>query len=1439
MEHSGGVSMQKELVSFLDLIKLDKTLRTPFEEAIITRAEYDPAKRKFEVVITLDYILDCRIYKVFISNLVNFPAPVNVTFSLRNFADSIAVNTYYGMFINEQYKDGPFFDNLKKLKIDLVNEKMVFTINSQMLKDCLESVKDRLIDDFAKIGINYPLDIVLVVPKDDVFQTLVEQEVSRIEQQGTMSTIRVVEETKPNTEYIKRGYEKIQLNQLTNEDNMVEFLGRIFDIEVKELTRSNNRKIFSLFITDDTDSVMIKARETKKMSLKFLESLKVGMYINVKGGMIYDSFARDFTFEPAQIDLVEIDDKRYDDAKDKRVELHLHTKMSAMDGVASIEEYVNQAIAWGHKAIALTDHGVLQAYPEAQKATKGKDIKMIYGMEGYIVDNEYKPAHNLKDIELNSASYVIFDLETTGLSSHYDSIIEIGAVKMENGMVVDQFQTLVNPQRRIDKYISKITNITDEMLISAPTINAIMPRILSFFGDSILVAHNGMFDVGFINAALARMGKNELTNPIIDTLDLAHCIFPDLKRYSLGYVCRYVNVEYNEEVAHRADYDARVLGDVFEIMLSKTMDLGVSIHSKLNELTPVNGYKSKRPYHMTFLVKNAVGLKNLYKMVSMSHIEYITSIPLIPRDKIEQFREGLLIGSACFNGEIFDIAQTGSYEELKEAIKYYDYIEVQPLANYSWLVDTHRIINEERLVMILKDIVKAAKEMGKIVVATGDCHYLDPRDKIYRDVYVVAQAIGARLHPLNDRRCKDNPNQHFRTTNEMIEGLSYLDDIELQKELVVTNTNKIADMIEQVYPIKDKLFTPELKGINADEEIKRMCHQKAHELYGETLPPLVEERMEHELSNICDNGYAVIYYLAYRLVAKSKSDGYLVGSRGSVGSSFVAALCGITEVNPLPPHYLCPNCHHVEFFMDGSVKSGFDLDDKSCPECGHLMNSNGQNIPFETFLGLKGDKVPDIDLNFSRDYQATAHNYTKVLLGENNVFRAGTISTVATKTAFGYARNYFETHGRTAFREAELRRLALKCTDVKRTTGQHPAGIIVVPDDMEVYDFTPIQYPADEVGAAWKTTHFKFEAIHDEILKLDILGHVDPAALRMLQDLTGINPEDVPMNDKRVLSLFTSVKELGVNEYDVLNHIGSAGVPEFGTTFVKGVLEDAKPVRFSELVQISGLTHGTDVWRGNAQDLIRQGTCGLMNVIGCRDDIMGYLAGMGIDKLMSFKIMEAVRKGKGLTKEMEGLMVEHNIPKWYITSCKKIKYLFPKAHATAYVVMALRIAWFKVHYPLEYYATYFTVRCDAYDIQAMIEGHDAIKERLERIRTMIKERSRDLTNKEKDLEEVMEVALEMTARGYSFSNISLDKSEAKKFVVDHDNNALIPPYTVIDGLGGAVANSIVEARNKQPFISKQDFINRTQINTSQIKIFEEMHVLDELDEDNQLAFKLF
>ncbi len=1441
--------MDQILIDFFKAISFPNEMINHFNNAKVKKAIQFKKTNLLKVFIDIPKVLDVNVFNALMTYKNNYPdGNVEIVLVVNNqkliFEEVIQV--YFNNFIIKKYENTAALEGLQKIKVELKENKIIIPVSSEMQFSLFKGIIEELQKYFYSAGFMQVIDVLKYeVDENELLNRINAKKNQRIEEtslkaQAYDNEMQKYENatTLTNQTKFKKEYDKVTLHELRDDEQLVQVESKVFYIELQPIR--NNKNIYTFYITDNTDSLEIKVFEGKRFSKEELDCIKKGSLIQVNGGMIYDTYRNSYVFEPTKITILDNsnDKGRIDTATEKRVELHLHTKMSTMDAVGDIDAYVKQAVKWGHKALAVTDHGNIHIFPNAQKAIpKGSDFKIIYGSECYMIDDKLVHAINPKDVDLEHAEYTILDFETTGLSARYDEIIEFGAIKISGGIEVDRFQTFIKPTKPLSSFTTELTGIREFDVRNAPTLREIMPRILKFIGDSIIVAHNAVFDFGFLNACVVKLGGKALTNPVIDTLPLARVVFPNLKAYSLGSVCRACNTDYDEEAAHRADYDAKVLSDAYLSMLGIiTEKYNIKSHIQLNELQSETYYKHARPKHATLLVKNKEGLKNLYKIISESHTKYISDVARTPRDIINKYREGLLVGSACFNGELFDIASTKVEEELIKAIEFYDYIEIQPLENYTWLVDTKRAESLDKIKIILKDIVDAALKCEKLVVATGDVHYLNPEDKIYRDVYITAKSIGAGRHPLYDykHRVKENPNQHFRTTNEMLDCFAFLGE-ELAYKLVVTNTNKVAEQIEVVTPVVDYLSTPKID--NAPEMLTELCYKNAKNVYGDPLPDIVRLRLEKELKSIIGNGFAVIYWIAYLLVNKSLSDGYLVGSRGSVGSSFVATMAGITEVNPLTPHYICHKCKHSEFLPEGTIPSGFDLPTKLCPECGEVMEGNGQNIPFETFLGFKGDKVPDIDLNFSGEYQPVAHNFTKEVLGEKNVFRAGTILTVAEKTAIGYAKGYFEDKGIEKFRQAELKRLAMGCEGVKRTTGQHAGGIIVIPSYMDVFDVTPIQYPADEPEASWMTSHYDFHAIHDEILKLDILGHVDPTALRMLKDITGIDPKGLPMNDPEVMALFSGPEVMNVTKDEVLNEVGSAGVPEFGTNFVKGLLKETKPTKFSELVQISGLSHGTDVWNNNAQELIKQQICKLDQVIGCRDDIMSYLIEKGLPAQDSFKIMESVRKGKGLTEDWKTLMREHKVPEWYIDSCLKIKYMFPKAHAVAYVMMALRVAWYKIHKPLHYYATYFTTRCDAYEISTMIEGKGSIRARIMEIKDKIKAHEA-VSNKENALLDTFDVALEMTARGYSFANIDIEKSDATKFIVDEENNLLIPPFSCVDGLGINVAESIVNARKEKPFISIEDVENRTSLSKTLIQEFKKMGIFQDLVEENQLGFDL-
>jgi DNA polymerase-3 subunit alpha (Gram-positive type) len=1312
-----------------------------------------------------------------------------------------------------------------------------------ILNRCRQKKYDEQLALWLKDHLSLPLIVQLYIDETkrtealENFRSLVEEQ-DRIEGQKALVAAEeekrqeAVKESKGGDsappEKVELGHpiddEPTRIKEIQDEMRRVTVLGRIFAVETREL--ASGRTLFTFNITDNTDSISCKTFAKGDKQLEVLKLLKDGMYLKVRGTVQFDTFAKELVLMVQDLSE-QPKPSRKDTHEKKRVELHLHTPMSALDGVAPVKDLIGQAAKWGHTAIAVTDHGVVQAFPEAYSVAKKNNMKCLLGLEAYVVDDGTAIVYQLNDendlvIDENT-EWVVFDTETTGLNAAENTLIEIAAVKMRGREIISEWTELIDPEVPISEKITELTHITNDMVKGKRKLYEVLPDFRAFVGDAVLVAHNAEFDLGFLKACAKRIGMEPFDNIVLDTLPLARKLYPHEKNYRLGTLAKKFEVELIN--AHRALDDTVALAKVFQFMLKDMAEKGYEKLSQLNENDGTVDYSRVRPFHVTILVQNKTGLKNLYKLVSESHTKYFFRVPRVPRSLLTKHREGLLIGSACQQGEVFDSILRGkTQDELKEIAEFYDYLEIQPLAHYKPLLRNESISSLESVKEYHRMIIDVGKELGKPVVATGDVHFLNPEDAIYRDVFLQSQ---------NDPNAGDQPPLYLMSTDEMLEAFSYLGP-ELAEEVVITNTNKVADMIEDVSPIPDRLYTPKIEG--AEEEMRNMCYEKARRLYGDPLPQIVEERLEKELTSIIKHGFAVIYLISHKIVKKSLDDGYLVGSRGSVGSSFVATMSDITEVNPLPPHYRCPSCKYSEFIADGSVGSGFDLPDKDCPKCGTRLDKDGHDIPFETFLGFKGDKVPDIDLNFSGEYQARAHAYTKVLFGEDNVYRAGTIATVAEKTAFGYVKKYAEEKGWN-LRNAEMMRLVQGCTGIKRTTGQHPGGILVVPDYMDVHDFCPIQYPADDKNAEWKTSHFDFHSIHDNLLKLDILGHDDPTVIRMLQDLTGLDPKKIPTDDPKVMSLFSGTEALTIDPAHpvtperIRSKTGTYGIPEFGTKFVRQMLEDTKPSTFSELLQISGLSHGTDVWLNNAQTLIQKGICKLKDVIGCRDDIMVYLIYAGLEPSFAFKIMESVRKGKGLTPEMEEEMKKHNVPDWYIWSCKQIKYMFPKAHATAYVLMAVRIAYFKVYYPLEFYATYFSVRADDFDLDVMSKGYDAIVAKIEEIEA----KGFQAAPKEKALHTVLEMACEMTARGFKFLPLDLYKSDATKFQVVKEENGLRPPFAALAGCGESAAKAIADAAKQGEFLSIQDLQERSRVSKSVIELLEANGCLKGLPESNQLS----
>ncbi len=1277
-----------------------------------------------------------------------------------------------------------------------------------------------------KIGAsNYLLDITVKTEEIDIQKF--REKTALEDQQLVLKTVQEKEKrdqekakNDSKTKNLMLGYkindEPFQMEEIQDEERRVTVQGYVFDVDIRKLR--SGRSLLIVKATDYTDSLQIKMFSKGDEDAADFELVKKGMWIKARGSIQTDMYTNELAMMANDIHEVKVEQRQDTVSEDsKRIELHAHTTMSQLDAVVSPTRLIEQAAQWGHKAIAITDHAAVQGFPEAHNASEKNNIKVIYGVEANLVDDGVPIAYNEHDIDLNTGTYVVFDVETTGLSAVYDTIIELAGVKIHQGEVIDRFESFANPHHPLSETTTELTGITDDMVRDAPEVDEVLKDFHAWMGESILVAHNASFDIGFLNQGFKKINYEKIENPVIDTLELARFLIPELKNHRLNTLCKHLDIELTQH--HRAIYDAEATGYLLWKLVQRLLEKEITNHNQLNKhIGEGNAYQRSRPHHCILLAKNQEGLKNLYKLVSYSHINYFYREPRIPRSLLQKLRSGILVGSACDKGEVFETMMQKSAEEAEKVAEFYDYIEVHPPANYIHLVEKDLVQNEAQILDIITKIVAMGKRLNKTVVATGNTHYINSHEKLYRRILIASQ----KGNPLNRQTLPDTP---FYTTNEMLECFKFLGEA-LAEEIVVKNTHHIETLIDEVSPVKEDLYTPNIEG--ADQEIRDLCYGNAKAIYGEEVPEIVTQRLEKELSSIIGHGFAVIYLISHKLVKKSLDDGYLVGSRGSVGSSLVATLTEITEVNPLPAHYVCSHCHYNEFFTDGSVGSGFDLPDKNCPNCNHALTKDGQNIPFETFLGFKGDKVPDIDLNFSGEYQPRAHHYTKELFGEDYVYRAGTIGTIAEKTAYGYVKGY-ASDKQLVYKNAEVDRLVQGCTGVKRTTGQHPGGIIVVPENKEIYDFTPIQYPADDRKSEWRTTHFDFHSIDNNLLKLDILGHDDPTVIRMLQDLSGIDPKTIPTDDPEVMKIFSSTESLGVTPEQINCKTGTLGVPEFGTRFVRQMLEDTKPNTFAELVIISGLSHGTDVWLGNAQELINDGICELPDVIGVRDDIMVYLMQKGLDSSLAFKIMEFVRKGRGLQDEWIVEMKKHDVPDWYIESCKKIKYMFPKAHAAAYVLMAVRIAYFKVHHPILFYAAYFSIRAGDFELDTMVKGSDAIRQRIENIIA----KGNDAPPKEKSLLTVLEVALEMCERGFSFQRVDLYKSKATEFIVE--GNTLIPPFNAVDGLGTNAAINIVKVREDGEFLSKEDLRERSKISKTVLAFLDKHGCLEGMAEKNQLS----
>jgi len=1220
--------------------------------------------------------------------------------------------------------------------------------------------------------------------------------------------------------------ERIAIADIQGEVREAVIEGMVINVEEREIR--NEKVIYIFSISDFTDSITAKLFLEKEELGLMREKIKKGNFIKLKGNPAYDTFSREIAINSVRGIKPGVDTrvKRMDTYEGKkRVELHAHTQMSEMDSVVPVRDFVKTAKSWGHKALAITDHGVVQAFPDAaHEVSPDEDFKMLYGVEAYLVDDLIEVVKNDKGQGLQG-NFVVFDLETTGIGPKSNEIIEIGAVKVENGALSSTFSSFVNPQRPIPYPIQELTGIHDTMVADAETIREVLPKFLEFCGGCTMVAHNAAFDIGFIEQKAKEQGL-ETDFTVVDTVAVARALLPDLKRYKLDTVAKRLGVSLKNH--HRAVDDAAATAEIFVRMVNRLADKGIDTLAKLNTFcVPDEETIRKLPaYHAVILAKNETGRVNLYRLVSESHLKYFNRRPKLPKSLFLKWREGLIIGSACEAGELYRaILEEKPAGEIDRLVQFYDYLEIQPLGNNAFLIRDNdkypQIQDENDLMELNRRIVQLGEDYGKPVVATCDVHFMNPEDEVYRRIIMAGKGFA------------DADNQaplYFRTTEEMLSEFQYL-GAKKAEEIVITNTNLIADMIDKIEPCSPRKCPPEIE--NSDQDLRDICYNRAHAIYGPNLPPIVKERLERELNSIISNGYAVMYIIAQKLVWKSNEDGYLVGSRGSVGSSFAATMAGITEINPLPAHYYCKKCHYYDFdskeLKEHSGNSACDLPDKICPNCGETLEKEGHDIPFETFLGFKGNKEPDIDLNFSSEYQSNAHDYTEIIFGAGHTFRAGTVGTLAEKTAYGYVKKYCEEKN-IAKRSAEIERIAHGCEGVRRSTGQHPGGIVVLPMGEEIYTFTPVQHPANDMSTKIITTHFDYHKIDANLLKLDILGHQDPTMIRMLEDLTGVDAGKIRMDDQKVLSLFASTEALGITPEDIGGcTLGCLGLPEFGTPFVIGMLLDAKPKNFSDLVRISGLSHGTDVWLNNAQYYITEGYCTLSSAICTRDDIMTYLIYMGVENERSFKIMESVRKGKGLDESMEADMRACNVPEWYLESCKKIKYMFPKAHAAAYVMMALRVAYFKVYHPLAYYAAYFSIRATAFDYELMCMGRDHLEYHMKDYQS----RKNELSDKEKNTLEDMKIVQEMYARGFEFVKMDIYRSKATRFqIVD---GKLLPSFATIDGLGDKAAELIEDEARKGAFLSHEDFKNRCKVSASTVDVMVRLGLMGDLPHTNQMS----
>ena len=1577
--------MTEKTEKLLNQIGINEDYMPYFKESYVEQIIIEKTTNRFHFIIHINNLLPISVYDNLLSCLKEvFHHDILLTLNYEG-EDYSRITEYLNRIISEYTKTSMRYNVFQNRNINSNGTMIEFPVYNKIEQLNLNNIKREIEEKLKKYGFsNLTLEIKLELTKDKELLEEIEKEkeIKNIPNYTEKTTSPELPSTNNEKTYYrpKKSKEITKIKDLLYETENINIEVQIFGFDVFEA--KSGYKIFTLKVTDLTDSMYAKIFTKDEEEFKRLkELLKKGNWYTMYGRVKEDNYSNnELVFMTRFRDITPIDAKldwvRTDKSPEKRVELHAHTMMSQMDGVIDEIKLIKTAIKWGHRAIAITDHDGCQAFPHIfnevtsynkkllapfkdkikeltqkkqdkeaaddicgaklieeeiievqEEMKKAPTFKALYGTELEMSEDKLDIVINPTDDDIYSATYVIFDTETTGFNPGlHDSMIEIGAVKMKDGAVIESFDELINPGVSIDSSITELTGITNNMVKDCPNEEEVTKKFKEWIGELPLVAHNATFDKNMLESAYHKYGLGNLENTILDTMIISQIINKDLKRHNLTALTKNYGIKFEESDGsssghhHRADYDAEFTGYIFFKMLKQLDKKTIKTFNDLASLpTEKEINKWNREKHINMIAQNRDGLKNMFKLISYASTEYLVKSARIPRHLVNELRENILIGSGCYNGEIFNAALTRCEEDLEKIMEFYDYIEVQPPTNYTHLIARHDINSEEEVKYAIEKIVKCAKKQGKIIVATSDAHTLNKEDKIYREIIVHQNVPGKGRHPLarylNTEGYKTIPDQYFRTTDEMLEEFSFLGS-DLAKEIVITNTNKIADMCETYEVIIDTggiPFSPKID--NSIETVIDMVYKKAESWYGSPLPHNIEERIAKELygdsvyesvkyllkeqgkdeqtpefeelsfkglhdtifkgdeevrkivgekikktsktelaeedlnkqisknlGGIIGGGFDVIYLIAQKLVKHSNDEGYLVGSRGSVGSSFVATMMGITEVNPLPAHYRCPKCQHSIFkdekgnALGAEYSSGFDLPDKICPNCGEKMIKDGQDMPFATFLGFNADKVPDIDLNFSDLNQASAHNYTKVLFGVDNVYRAGTIGTVAEKTAFGYVKGFCEDRD-IKMRNAEIERIAEGCTGVKRTTGQHPGGIVVIPGYMDVFDFTPFQYPADDPTSPWRTTHFDYHAIDQDVLKLDILGHTDPTQLRLIQNMRGVPVvDDVPLDDKATMGIFLSPEPLGVTSEQIMNPTGTLGIPEFGTPFTISMLVDTKPTTFAELIKISGLSHGTDVWLGNAQDLIKSGTVPFKDVIGCRDDIMVYLMYNGVEPLKAFKIMEFVRKGKASKdpetwKKHVETMEKAGIEKWFIDSCYKIKYMFPKAHAAAYVISAFRIAYYKVHYPAIYYATYFSTRLDDFEIVVMMKGYESIKNRI----IEINNKGYDISNKEASLLETLKLALEATARGIQFGSLDIMKSDAKNFQIAEDGVTLIPPFRVIDGLGGTVAQSIQEEASKRPFISIEDFQKRCRVSTTLVDKMKAMNLFGDLPESSQLS----